>query len=774
MKKLLFYLFPLLSIFIFTACEEVLPELYGDIYGIVYDKETSEPIRGAEVILSPGNKTTVTGFSGQYEFKNLDPRQYELQVSASGYNGNSRQITAIAGESVTCDITMTAIKAVADIELGSNNFNFGSTHTEQTLVITNIGNAGAVNWEITGIDVAWLKASPVSGTIAQGKKVSVKLMADHSKLATDEASTTFIVNAAGNSYAVRANINKPTVTGIKGTVKDAENGEAVSDCLVKITPGNGQKSTDQSGTFKFDNLTAGEYTIVIEKNGYQKKTETVTIATGEMKELDFIIKPLSRFAVSHEAIDFASDKDELLFTLMNNSNTETSFTISDIPEWLTISPTSGIMDAASERVVVAEVDRKNVANGSYSHKIRISYSGQTQGDILLEVKFTKLQTAANCDVWDGKIAKEFAGGSGAKFDPYIVETGGQLLLAKDYSSKYFKLANDIDLNNKNWLPIAKFSGTLDGNGKTIYNLRVERDDISYRGLIGELSGTVKNLTVSGVKIKGSNTGAIAGKVYRGTVDNCKVILADGSMLQGTCVGGIAGQVGGTSYIENCTVESTNYSVAINGSKVGGIAGYIDYSGNVGNIKNCRVNCNIAGESHIGGICGYIYSYLPISSCEYKGNISGTQNVGGIGGYDSYGCKIIACKAVANIDGDDYLGGLLGSGRSTIIASYSNGEITAASSAGYIGGISGYNNSYYSSTSYLCYSTTICDHSKFVPINNSNSCYSVYDTANIAEKMEEAISDYSDYWNFNNTWTWRGYTADGKVIEIVCPRLAWEK
>ena len=772
MKKLLFYLFPLLSIFTFTACEEVLPDLYGDIYGIVYDKETSEPIRGAEVILAPGNKTTVTGFNGQYEFKNLDPRQYELQVTASGYNSNSRQITAIAGESVTCDITMTAIKAVADIELGNNNFNFGSIHTEQTLVITNVGNAGSVNWEITGIDVSWLKASPTSGTIAEGKKASIKLMADHSKLATDEASTTFMVNAAGNSYAVRANINRPTVTGIKGTVKDAENGEAVSDCLVKITPGNGQKSTDQSGTFKFDNLTAGEYTIVIEKNGYQKKTETVTIATGEMKDLDFIIKPLSRFAVSHEAIDFASDKDELLFTLMNNSNTETSFTISDIPEWLTISPTSGIMDAASERVVVAEVDRKNVVNGSYSHKIRISYSGQTQGDILLEVKLTKVQTAANCDVWDGKIAKEFAGGSGAKYDPYIVKTGGQLLLAKDYSSKYFKLANDIDLNNKNWLPIAEFSGTLDGNGKTIYNLRVERDDISYRGLIGELSGTVKNLTVSGVKIKGSNTGAIAGKVYSGTVDNCKVILADGSMLQGTNVGGVAGEVSIGSYIENCTVESTNNSVAINGSQVGGIAGYISYGGNGGNIKNCRVNCNIAGESYIGGICGYRRIGITINSCEYKGDIGGTQYIGGISGYDGDG-KIIACKAMANIEGDDYIGGLVGVGVSTIIASYSYGKITAASSASYIGGIFGYNN-YYTSTSYLCYSTTICNHSKFVPINNSNSCYSVYDTANIAEKMEEAISAYSDYWNFNNTWTWRGYTADGKVIEIVCPRLAWEK
>ena len=761
MKKLLFYLFPLLSIFTFTACVEDLPDLFGDIYGIVYDKETSEPIRGAEVILAPGNKTTVTGFNGQYEFKNLDPRQYELQVTASGYNSNSRQITAIAGESVTCDITMTAIKAVADIELGNNNFNFGSIHTEQTLVITNVGNAGSVNWEITGIDVSWLKASPTSGTIAEGKKASIKLMADHSKLATDEASTTFMVNAAGNSYAVRANINKPTVTGIKGTVKDAESGEAVSSCIVKITPGNGQQSTDQSGTFKFDDLTAGEYTIVFEKNGYQKKTETVTITTGEMKDLDFIIKPLTKFAVSPEAIDFASDKNELLFTLMNNSNSETSFTISDIPEWLTLNPTSGRMDATSERVVVAEVDRKKVANGSYSHKIRISYSGQTQGDILLEVKLTKVQTAADCDVWDGKIAKDFAGGSGAKYDPYIVKTGGQLLLAKNYSSKYFKLENDIDLNNKNWLPIAEFSGTLDGNGKTIYNLRVERDDISCRGLIGELSGTVKNLTVSGVKIKGSNTGVIAGYVDNGTVDNCKVILADGSMLQGTNVGGIAGKVSSVSYIENCTVESTNNSVAINGSYVGGIAGYTNSNGS---IKNCRVNSNIAGESRVGGICGF--GYVTINSCEYNGNISGTQYIGGISGE---GGSIIACKAMANIEGDNYIGGLLGGGyRQTIIASYSNGEITAAASASRIGGIS----AQYSLAN-LCYSTTICNHSKFVPIDNSNNCYSVYDTANIAEKMEEAYSDYADYWDFNNVWIWKG-TINREEKQVICPRLAWEK
>jgi hypothetical protein len=52
-------------------------------------------------------------------------------------------------------------------------------------------------------------------------------------------------------------------------------------------------------------------------------------------------------------------------------------------------------------------------------------------------------------------------------------------------------------------------------------------------------------------------------------------------------------------------------------------------------------------------------------------------------------------------------------------------------------------------------------------------YSVYDTDDIALHMEEAYSDYADYWNFDNTWTWSGKIS-GKQRSVRCPRLAWEK
>ena len=774
MKKILFLLLTLFSIFTFVSCEEELPNLFGDIYGVVYDKDTAEPIRGAEVILAPGNKTTVTGLDGQFEFENLEPKQYELQVSANGYNTNSRQVVAIAGESVACDITLSKIEKVVGVSLGNNNFNFGSTHTELALVIKNTGNSGPVDWEITGIDVAWLKASPTSGTIALGKEVAVKLTVDRNKLVTDEESTTFLVNAAGGSQSVRVNINKPTVTGIKGTVKDANDAHLIKDCLVKIVEKSEQKTTGEDGTFKFTALAAGKYTLTFEKNGYHKKTQIITISTGELKDIDVMLKPLTPFSVSEDVIDFASDKTELQFMLMNNSDTEASFTINDIPAWLTLSHEQGRLDAASEKIITAILDRREVSNGAYSHKIRISYQGRTQGDILLEVKFTKVETAIDCDVWDGRIAKDFAGGDGSKYEPYIIKTGGQLLLMKDYAGKYFKLAGNIDLNNKNWLPIEKFSGIFDGCGYTIYNLRVDREELSYRGLIGMLNGgTVKNLNIKGVDIKGDNAGAIAGIVAseNATISGCHVTLTDGSVLRGTKVGGIVGTADYYYYsvkcfIEDCTVESENNNVAINGTYAGGIAGYLNR--NV-SIKNCRVNCNINGESYIGGITGYDGV---IEKCEYEGKISGTEKVGGIcGQLDSYS-SITASKAEADIEGDKYIGGLVGyhnGGSTPIKASYHVGTITASAGANYIGGLTG--SSSYSTDVLFCYSATTCNHSNFVPVRGGN--YSVYDTENIAQKMENEFSEYADYWDFNNIWIWKG-TVNGTSKQVKCPRLYWEE
>ena len=175
---------------------------------------------------------------------------------------------------------------------------------------------------------------------------------------------------------------------------------------------------------------------------------------------------------------------------------------------------------------------------------------------------------------------------------------------------------------------------------------------------------------------------------------------------------------------------------------------------------------------MGGIAGNFKG--KIQNCGYWGEVCGTEYVGGICGMLGYQANIEGCKADANIEGDNYIGGISGSMKNAnIIASYSCGTIKAASSASNIGGI-GNDTQYNSSKVTLCYSATTCTHSKFNLLYSNTSytthSYSIYNTTDIAKKMEEEYSDYAYFWNYNNIWT----CENNKSELVECPRLAWEE
>jgi hypothetical protein len=181
-----------------------------------------------------------------------------------------------------------------------------------------------------------------------------------------------------------------------------------------------------------------------------------------------------------------------------------------------------------------------------------------------------------------------------------------------------------------------------------------------------------------------------------------------------------------------------------------------------------VNCNIIGEKYVGGIIGE--ASISVENCMYQGQLSGSSYVGGICGY---GSTVIACKTVADVECDgDNVGGICGYAYSTI-ASYVEGSITCDNfSAKNVCGVS-------TGSVNLCYSTALCEHAAFQPVaptaygNYITFSYSVYNEEDIALKMQEAYSDYADYWNFDKCWTWNG-VIKGQNKNVRCPRLAWEK
>lgn len=201
MKKKLSVIVCLLIGIVLAGCSEDETPSYGSIYGIVTNAKTSQPVNGATVTLSPGNLSTTTGIDGHYEFVELDPGQYKVYAQASGYLVNSVQIQVNAGGHAIGDIVMNPVDEISAIELSTSVLDFDTDYSELTLSLKNIGNAGAVSWYISGIDVSWLNVDPQQGETATGKSSDIKVIIDRTNISSSQ-STSFIVNAAGGSQSV--------------------------------------------------------------------------------------------------------------------------------------------------------------------------------------------------------------------------------------------------------------------------------------------------------------------------------------------------------------------------------------------------------------------------------------------------------------------------------------------------------------------------------------------------------------------------------------------
>lgn len=243
------------------------------------------------------------------------------------------------------------------------------------------------------------------------------------------------------------------------------------------------------------------------------------------------------------------------------------------------------------------------------------------------------------------------------------------------------LDNDIDLTGIDWTPIGTesrpYTGTFDGNNKTIRGLEINQSGTDNVGLIGYLGseGKVQNVVLANISVSGANyVGGIAGQTD-GTVENCSV---NGTVTGQNQTGGIVGR--NFSTISGCSAEGT-----VTGNiNVGGISGL------------CVPNYDTGTSSLIGST---------IEGCHSTAAVSGISSVGGVVGNLGNGCSLMACYSTGDVtatitDGYAHVGGVVGiNSQGTVTACYhATGEITSLGGSR-IGGIVGEN---YIGTVAACY------------------------------------------------------------------------
>lgn len=114
----------------------------------------------------------------------------------------------------------------------------------------------------------------------------------------------------------------------------------------------------------------------------------------------------------------------------------------------------------------------------------------------------------------------FAGGSGTSSDPYQIELWEHLDSVRSEPSAYYKLTtnltdetSDYSTYGDGFEPLPLFSGTFDGNYKTISDL-VITDDGRNCGLFRDITGVVENLFLDGTVTNTNDaggTGLLAGR-----------------------------------------------------------------------------------------------------------------------------------------------------------------------------------------------------------------------------------------------------------------------
>lgn len=194
----------MLAVFVavtFSGCTEDPEESTGNIYGVVFDNITNDPLDGVMVRLIPTGESTNTYGDGSFEFIDLQPGNYTLQLSKNGYAQASQSVDVVAGGNSGISVYMDRASQIADITINPTSLNFGTTQTQLNITISNNGNANA-EWSLDlGDNDAWLYASQLGGSIQPGRTQSVTFSVNRNFIAS---TMTGVINlhVFGNSYPI--------------------------------------------------------------------------------------------------------------------------------------------------------------------------------------------------------------------------------------------------------------------------------------------------------------------------------------------------------------------------------------------------------------------------------------------------------------------------------------------------------------------------------------------------------------------------------------------
>ena len=377
------------------ACAKDIEVFTGNIVGKVTDSTTGKVLQGVSISIKPSGNSQTTGSDGYFEFRDLEPKQYEIQAKKDGYHSNNATVTVVIGQDVKGDIQLTPIEEDGVLALSVSSLNFGSQNTSLSFSIQNNGNK-SFNWNISGLDkIDWLSLNPTTGSIAAGKSHAVTVTLNRDRI-TEYKEATIIVNADKESLPLKitaevenksSKIALSTSTLNFGTeyntltfdVKNVGNAgdinweiTGIDADWVKVTPTSGTTAMSKSSAVKVDinreKLLEGNNstTILVNSDG---ETLRLTINAEKGSERYLEVYP--------SALVLGTNSEESFIIMSHNGATSYELWGDGEFGWASFDKVEGTIpaydsdDINTVELITIYVDRTGLAPGNYEFTLII-------------------------------------------------------------------------------------------------------------------------------------------------------------------------------------------------------------------------------------------------------------------------------------------------------------------------------------------------------------------------------------------------------------------
>lgn len=378
-----------------TSCKKEVAT--GKIQGLVTNYSTSEPIQGVNISLSPTGASAVTGSDGRYEFNNLEPGNYTVQGTKSGFESNTKNITITSGNVSSGDMQLRP--AATGFRLNVDYLDFGTNFTQMSFKIINVSTTNAMSWEIVE-SLNWLETSPSTGSIQGGQETTVNVAIDRSLL-SQTTTANITVRSADHSVVLPINVtvsgdNAPQLQLSETTLDFGTTANNLSFSVMNVGP-NGTTLNWTCSNITVDWLTlsptsgstaGGNSTMVmatIDRTKFNGIVSTSVTVNGAGMSSTIVFNAQSEgsgiaiLQLSENALDFGEQETAMTFQVRNigTNSSVLDWTVSTpAVNWLTISPMSGSTVAGNASLVTVLIDRSMFSN-DVSTNITVSGGGNT-------------------------------------------------------------------------------------------------------------------------------------------------------------------------------------------------------------------------------------------------------------------------------------------------------------------------------------------------------------------------------------------------------------